>query len=148
MENIDMIEIIKLIKETGKASYIVERVIQEGGDVSKVKTELRKHLIEEPLEKVRTLSNLSDIKKALQILDEKLNQEETDKVAEWYLEKAEWIEKEKYSWWEYVDQLLILADIGSFSQETADKILLRCFDERGATTGQMLELLRKIRPMG
>lgn len=146
MENVDMIEIIRLMRETGEDS-LIEKVVQGGGDVSTVKTELRKCLVEEPLKERRTLSDLSGIKKVLETLGEKLNQEETDRAVEQYLEEAGYIgeEKGRYHW--HLDQLLTLTDIGSFSPETADKILRTCFNEGVSTTAQLLELLKRLMPM-
>ena len=150
----ELAEIIKLMRETGEYS-LVEKIIQKNGNLNEVKMELRKHLIEEPLEKLQTLSNLSDIKNALKILDEKLGQEKTGRMVEQYLERAEFIGREgekKYHWQEYTDQLVILVEIGNFSQETTDMLLLKHLDRHYSTrevstNGQMLELLRKLMPM-
>ena len=149
-----MAEIITQMRATGEY-LLVEKVVQEGGDLDEVKRKLRNILIEKPLEKLQTLSDLSGIKRILEILGESLSREETDKMVEWYLEKTKYIERgeeKKYHWQEYVDQLLILAEIGIFSQETANKLLLKPFDrhfsnKEFSTTGQTLELSRKLMPM-
>lgn len=153
-EMTEMAEIIRLMRETGEDSF-VEKMVQNGRSLNEIKTALRERLIETPLEKLRTLSDLSGIKRSLQILGGKLNQRETSKMVKEYLEKTEYIGKEgekKYHWQGYLDQLLILVEIGSFSQETADKLLLKPFDrhfsnKEFSTTGQVLELSRKLMPM-
>ena len=152
-ETIRLKEIIRLMRET-EEYLLVEKVVQEGGNLNEVKRELRNILIKEPMKKSETLCDLSVIRNALDTLGEKLDRKETDEAIKWYLEKTEYIGegKKKYYWQEYIDQLLILAEIGSFSQETADKLLLKPFNrhfsnEEFSTTGQILELSRKLMPM-